>query len=553
MEANKFVNASINNDIETMLPYMHPEVVKMIGGVEALKKVLKGKGKKTTPSEFKFTLSSPGEIIIEDQIAQCALYYDLLVKSADSSATYHSNIIALSAPNTAKKWYFIDAVTISLESIRFLYPFISKKLEYQDITTNKSNRDGLLWKIQPFLKAKHIEEYDSLVGQVVFQDYGKSGKELMFGIADVQGNILVSPEYENIKGLRNKWQLSLDLDNSVWAYKKEPKETFENPYKNYNLWMDSIKLKSGLMLIGKSRDSFEVIARNKVLGYVTPAIIPFDVDAKFIELYKNGSYYLMNQRGEIVIPANKFSTVYEFKNGYSSFAKLKQSETPVLIDTLGNILKKLDGLEFGDASKHFFSVGKKGEYPSKMGIIDRDGKELIAPQFERIEFFGDRFFIGKKNDKWMFFNLKGERILDEEFEWVNLDGDYLVSSNPKKQKMYLFDKDLKLVQSYASDGIQYVVQLFIDPKTKEPFVSFVNGFGNFVMYNKEGKALTDPQSDCDGGFIPGGVLYKKAGKIGLASNGYKKELPPIFSGLEFLASSNTLWGKIDGKWGLLDW
>ena len=551
-EAHKFVQAHLNNDQETFLAYTHPQAVKQSGGAQGLREAFKQYGVKSFP-EASFILKSPGQIILEGQTVQCALSYDLSFKWGDTTLTAHHNLIALSAPQNAKKWYFIDALTLSLKSIKSVYSFISRELEYLDTDEGQKLKKEIKWKIPPFIKAKSIEDYDPAYGQVVFRAYlGKSAYTLD-GIADVRGKELVPPSYLNVSGNKNKWQYSLGSNQTLIAFKKSPAKTFAPPFKGYDISRDTILFPSGLRMIGVSKDSFKLTRQGKELGYISSEGVPYPNGQKYITLYKNRSEYLMNQSGRILIAPGKFRFIRGFNNGFSAFATLKETDENVLIDTLGNILNELNGLSPATVYPTCFTVNKTGAHPLELGIMDQKGKLLISPQFESIEWIGEQFFAGKKEDQWTVYNLEGKPVLKEKFDWVQTSGDYWVSSNKQQQKMFLFDKNLKLVQSYNSDEMHYYIELFVDEETKEPFVAFTKGLASMLLYNKQGQRLTDEKSNCQGGFIPGGTIYTLGDKMGLVALGHKKNLPPVFSELNYLKSSQTLWGKIDGKWGLLDW
>lgn len=94
--------------------------------------------------------------------------------------------------------------------------------------------------------------------------------------------------------------------------------------------------------------------------------------------------------------------------------------------------------------------------------------------------------------------------------------------------------------------------VYVDLATKEPFVTITSSYSRSILYDRNGVAYMDGQSEFEG-IIPGGVIYKKMDEFGLTALGEKRHLPPVFGAIYYLEESNTLWGKIDGKWGLLDW
>ena len=411
------------------------------------------------------------------------------------------------------------------------------------------------WKIAPFLKVRSVDHFDPLYKQVYFEDYDPKSRKLRMGVADLQGNILVPAEkYEFIDSSKDMLWLKFDLDNGVMALKTKPDSTFAYPfYSPYT--RDTIVIDEKTIIKQISEDSSQLLVNGEVVRYITD-FISSPISDGFIHIREGiQTEYTLNKSGKVMIPKNRFSYIGGFENGYSTLARVKGKNERVLIDTVGKIIPTPAGAELSSlpfAKDKFFSFTTDAGFPQILGLINQYGQVIVKPGFEDYESDYVHVYAGKIKDQWWLYNFKSEIIMPDTFEHVDFDGKYFITCSKSKKKINLYDVQLNLLHSFDFDGYWYMPAVYVDLATKEPFVTITSSYSRSILYDRNGVAYMDGQSEFEG-IIPGGVIYKKMDKFGLTALGEKRHLPPVFGAIYYLEESNTLWGKIDGKWGLLDW
>jgi len=411
------------------------------------------------------------------------------------------------------------------------------------------------WKLAPFLKVRNVEYLDTLYKQVYFEDYDSKGRKLRMGVADLQGNILVPAEkYEFIDSSKDLLWMKFDLDHGVMALKTKPDSTFAYPfYSPYT--RDTIILDEKTMIKRVNEDSSQLLIHGKLVKYITGFISLHATDG-FIHVSEGAdTEYTLNKSGKVMIPKNLFSYIGGFENRYSTLAQVKGKSGWVLIDTVGKIIPTPTGAELSSlpfAKGKFFYFSTDDGFPQIKGLINQHGEVVVKPGFEDYESDYTHVYAGKIKDQWWLYNFKSEKIMPDTFDHVDFDGNYFVTCSKPKKKINLYDVQLNLLHSFDFDGYWYRPAVYVDPETKEPFVIITSSYSMSILYDKNGLAYMDGQSEFEE-IIPGGVIYKRMGKYGLTALGEKRHLPPVFGAIYYLEESNTLWGKMDGKWGLLDW
>lgn len=411
------------------------------------------------------------------------------------------------------------------------------------------------WKIAPFLKVRSLDYFDSLYKQVYFKDYNPKSGKLRMGVADLQGNILVPPEkYEFIDSSKDLLWMKFDLDNGVMALKTKPDSTFAYPFYSPSI-RDTIVVDEKTMIRRISEDSSQLLVNGEVVKYFTD-FISSPISDGFIHLREGiQTEYTLNKSGKVMIPKNRFSFIGGFENGYSTLARVKGKNEQVLIDTAGKIIPTPPGAELSSlpfAKDKFFYFSNDDGFPGIKGLINQHGEVVIKPSFEYCESDYVHLYAGSIKDHWWLFNFQAEKIMPDTFDHVQFDGNYFLTCSKSKKKINVYDVQLKLLHSFDFDGYWYMPFLYVSSETKEPYVTITSSYGRSILYDMRGQAYVDAQSEVHQ-LINGGVIYKKMDKYGLTSLGKKQHLPPVFDKISYLKESKTLWGKIDGKWGLLDW
>lgn len=163
------------------------------------------------------------------------------------------------------------------------------------------------------------------------------------------------------------------------------------------------------------------VSKNKKWGFIDATgkeIIPLQYDNALsfhnglASIQQNGQYGFINKTGEIIIPM-QFEDSLSFT---SDWVAVKKNGKWGFIDKTGKTM-----LDFAyDNARNFYQelapVQTKSflQKHSQWGFINRKGKTIIPFKYDDAEFYQgiDSHPRAKKNDKWIFFNNKGE-IIDE--------------------------------------------------------------------------------------------------------------------------------------------
>jgi hypothetical protein len=129
-QAKTMVDAFLKEDFANFARYVHPGVVKMMGGKKKVIKTLK-EGMEAMRSEdlkiTKYSLGEPSDILKAGKELQCAIPQFMVITSPTSRVEMESTLIAISS-NNGKNWQFIDASDKDRETLKSLLPNLSDDL-----------------------------------------------------------------------------------------------------------------------------------------------------------------------------------------------------------------------------------------------------------------------------------------------------------------------------------------------------------------------------------------------------------------------------------------
>lgn len=125
--AELMANSLVSKDYMNFIKYMHPTLLKMMGGKDAMIETLNG-GLPGGNEIKKVTISIPSKLIIEKNIIQCTLSGEIEMSVKEGRLIFKSNLIALSYDN-GKNWYFIDTSNFTLQQLKEFIPELSNKVQ----------------------------------------------------------------------------------------------------------------------------------------------------------------------------------------------------------------------------------------------------------------------------------------------------------------------------------------------------------------------------------------------------------------------------------------
>jgi hypothetical protein len=220
-----------------------------------------------------------------------------------------------------------------------------------------------------------------------------------WGIIDQQGKTILPFEYSKI--------INLDFgDNQLYSVVKN---------KRYGL----VSLSEGKM--------FAECVYEKPF-YFEDGIIPYLGNLAIA--YKNKKAGLLNEQGKEVVPCIYDGGKRPFADlDYDYFFLVHQNNKAGVIDTIGRqiVQCQYDDIKMSDSMGEVFEITKNGKH----GLCGFDGKEIIAPIYDKSFFFEGEYGVVKLKGKYGVINRKGEAVVPIT---------YLKESEAFDEMMKLYDK-----------------------------------------------------------------------------------------------------------------
>ncbi|HBH3655659.1 TPA: WG repeat-containing protein [Clostridioides difficile] len=181
----------------------------------------------------------------------------------------------------------------------------------------------------------------------------------------------------------------------------------------------------------------------------------------------------------------------------------------------------------------------------KWGFIDKEGNEVIKPQFDgAYPFFEDLAAI-KKDGKWGFIDKEGNEVIKPQF-----NNTYHFSNGLAKVvlKEYGYvDKNGEIVIDYAFNGLSGD---FIGNFSEGlAYATITNRLNEYI--DKTGKIVIQPKFDDAKDFSEGLAGVKIGDKWGFIDKEGKIVINPIFNDLQPF-KENLAFVMKDDKWGVID-
>ena len=211
----------------------------------------------------------------------------------------------------------------------------------------------------------------------------------------------------------------------------------------------------------------------------------------------------IDKKGNLVVPA-QYSWGTDFSEGLAFVCDKDSGGRILCIDKKGNTKFELRNIDYAGSFSEGLAPIRKGD---KIGFIDKTGKIIVKPQFDRVEDFQEGLAAVCKNAKWGFINKKGEIVINlkfHDYEFIHLSFHNGLAAVPFCQdkqcedvKWGFIDKKGNLVINpqfvggqppFFVDGIAFVMGLperkwgIIDKKGKYLVKPQFNGIGHDIYY-----------------------------------------------------------------------
>lgn len=558
-EAELFLKAGLSGEFNSIIKHYHPEQVEALGGEKNLLKELKAANRlidKVGFSSAKFSVALPEELLLEDDAIQCAFRYTLnLPKTGSSEAQVHQSTIIAVSENAGKDWYFLDVQNLPLDRLLMIFSFINPNLNLPVDPAVQTQINGIAWELQPFIKGKNVLEFNRKTQRIIFSVSEGLLTERQ-GLISTQGKMLLKPDLMSVE----------DRDSLIYIHSED---NIEGALIKPGQWDQLLPLPDQLEDIYSLRDRqrqsqisglhFSKVGENQYRIENTDGkrIAQLELDEaprftkQFIYYYQNGRAGLMNLQGMVLIKPEKFGSLDLNEDIVQLIpAKLASTDEYILIDTLGNQIGKNEGISHMEqrSGVPYFSISKEVKGETQYGLMDFSGKIIVQALHPSPLFLNRVAYALPKGERWELKSIQDHQSL--------LDGRIFDDIDFSEEYIIVSDSDKEILELYSNDLVKKL-SLNLEDIVLQPEVLQINGKEILLLdtmrgklgYDLEGKPLFSDVKFKD--VTPLGLIFIQNGKMGLITIEGKTLIPAALDDIDYLEDSQSLWGKTNGKWGLL--
>lgn len=254
------------------------------------------------------------------------------------------------------------------------------------------------WIVKP--QNYFIKYFDKDIGFII-------SNGLYYGIMDMQGKLIIKPQYDAIYKFSNKLY-KISIKDKIGII-NEKGETILEPKFDYTNTDDyPFKFKQGTrygFLDEKANVLFEInFAYENYFNNIST------LADKYWLVEKEGKYQIFNMKDNKVTSNLSFDFIQEYKNFIIASINNKIGIMDKDLNWL--ILPKFE--EFKEFGKNYYKI----VLDNKIGLLDNNLRTILEPKFDYIdEKFNNGFVKIRFNDKYGFISEKGE-IIEPQFDKI---------------------------------------------------------------------------------------------------------------------------------------
>lgn len=356
-------------------------------------------------------------------------------------------------------------------------------------------------------------------------NYAKLYENEKYGVIDLEGNIIISPEYKDIVIINPEKDIFVcyEDDNNIKILNSKEEELFSG-YEN----IQPIKLKNVASILCYEKT---------VLTY-----------------QKDGLYGLVDINGKKIT-----------KNIYDSIENLKGTEGKLLVSKNGKygviningkklVDTKYDNIKtdeyYTENEKYLkagFIVSNTTDDGFKIGYIDYTGKKILDAKYNdimRATSLDDLYLIVSENGKYGFFE-KSKKVIPFEYQSISYDesGLLLLEKN-KKYGMSDLKGEIKIKVTY--DDIEYKGIYVYANNSNESIVYDTNGDKQDINFNKT-IYKTDNENYRISTMMNNNILY-----YGIENKEGIKLVNEVYSYIEYIFKDYFIAKNQKGKMGIIN-
>jgi len=360
-----------------------------------------------------------------------------------------------------------------------------------------------------------------------------------WGLVNKQGQILIPPKYDQVKAFydhfvivlnKNKWGI-LNTNGEVILPMQYNyiERILEHPAYQPSKWF---KAKKGNQLF--------------IVDSIG-SIIPSEFES--IRSHINGRFIVKN-KGEFTL-ANilskktasfHFDEIVDIRNPGpipEEALMIKKKSHWTLIDFQGNHRLQTLPDTIVRLNNHLYV----SHLQKKRGLIYKNGKEIITPQFDSIYTVREGFILADKGDKVALFGPKGQKILASVHDEIEIEreNNLFFIKNDQTNKWAIFKQNGEQLFPFQFDD--YLNFLSSPIKIQQG--------KKWGIMNTSGQMMVSPKYDYIKYFREGLAVFIQKGKYGAVDTNGKVIVTPQFDYLtDFSAGLAAM--QLGGKWGFID-
>lgn len=418
-------------------------------------------------------IDKEGNIIIK------AEYDDIIIPNPEKDifSCYKNNENSILNSQNEKLFEQYDKVqTIKLKNNISVLSYEKNILKYE--------KDGK-WGLIDFT-GKQISKniYDSIENLQASEGKFLVKKDEKYGVINANGKVIINNKYDSITS-DEYYSEETGYVNAGFITGTRTEEGYRYGYVNFEGKKILNEEYNDLVRIQDQEKVYLIVSKDGRYGLYENSKKIINTEYQFIEycdtgvliLRKNKNYGIANLHGKIIVDI-KYSKI-EPKGIYlyaenSNEKKVYNSEGKTININYDKIVYKTDSKDY-----NVFSLMNNGI--TKYGIEDSNGKELVKPTYEYIEYAYSKYFIAK-DDKGNtgLINSNGKVLLDFKYDVIqkikNKNMIQTIESNTRKTEIYSYD--LKLICSLEKASIN----------SKDGYIMIYND-KETIYLNDDGKIL----------------------------------------------------------------
>lgn len=348
-----------------------------------------------------------------------------------------------------------------------------------------------------FIYRKIIEkEKEYSITQVNKYNYFVLKENEKFGVIDNQGNIIIEPQYDDIKIPNPEKNIFVCYEGQTTKVMNDKKEEKYTEYKNItplvlkNVSTDLRYEKSVLKYEKDGKYGLISLEGKKITNPIYEEIDTLQYKEGEFVIKKDNKYGIMNMNGYLIINPEydniKADAYYSVETGYKKDGYIVSKTTNEgyrygYIDNEGN---KILDTKYNDLNRincensTYIICAENGKY----GLFNKS-KNIIPNEYQAITYIeGDNLCLVQKGKKYGVITLEGSMILQVKYNQIDINGDYIYTINENSESK-VYDKKGNEVEINQNTTISTIKE---NPEYKI-YIDTSNGTTLYSIYQGENK------------------------------------------------------------------